>query len=274
MSFFNKSQTKKIISFALEAGEIAVDFFNKKNFETRKKADNSKVTCADIAVSKFLHEKLTKEFPDIPVICEEGELRDFPEEIFWLVDPIDGTSSFASGNVEFSISIGLIVNKKPVFGLIYAPLFEDGKMVFSDENDQIILCDNLVKNKVLTLKTLKKSTSKLRIVTSKKTKDSAIRTYLSQIQPNFSDNFSVEKLSSAAIKFFRLLEGDADIYLNLHRCMEWDSAGGQALIELMNGKVKNLFFNQSKFTIGEDIFYKKSDFENHYFLAFVNDPKS
>jgi 3'(2'), 5'-bisphosphate nucleotidase len=272
MSFFNKSQTEKIVSFALKAGEIAVDFFNKKNFETRKKADNSQVTSADVAVSKFLYKKLTKEFPSIPVVCEEGELRDFQEEIFWLIDPIDGTSSFVSGSVEFSISIGLVINKKSVFGLIYAPLFENGKMVFSDEKNQIIFCDNLIKNKIL--RTPKKlPDSKLRIITSTQTKYQNIENYLSQIQPDFSGNFVVEKLSSAAIKFFRLLEGDADIYLNFHPCMEWDSAGGQALIELMNGKVKNLFFNQSKFTLGEDVFYKKLGFKNQGFLAFVNSPK-
>ena len=68
-SFFNKSQIEKIISWALEAGEIAALAFKDKNFSIEKKSDNSQVTTADIAVSNFLREKLNAEFPEIPVIC-------------------------------------------------------------------------------------------------------------------------------------------------------------------------------------------------------------
>jgi 3'(2'), 5'-bisphosphate nucleotidase len=105
----------------------------------------------------------------------------------------------------------------------------------------------------------------LRIITSSRTKNSDIETYLAQFHPEFSQNFSVEKLASA-IKFFRILEGDADLYLHFRKSMEWDSAAGQALVELLGGKVKNLFFNQKKFAIGEYLSYKKPNFENSPFV--------
>jgi 3'(2'), 5'-bisphosphate nucleotidase len=284
MSFFHQSQTKKIISFALTAGEIATKFFLEKNFEIKKKSDGSQVTSADVAVSEFLREKLAQEFPQIPVICEEGDLRE-AGDIFFLIDPIDGTSSFIANSVEFAINIALVQNKKAIFGLIYAPLFEGGKMIFSDENDKVKISSSLKRSSedLMSFSSdveLMGSSARLRrprmtglqIITSSRSKDSDIQTYLAQSHPEFLQNFSVEKLASA-IKFFRILENDADLYLHFRRSMEWDTAAGQALIELLGGKVKNLFFNQSKSEIGEDLIYKKPDFENQPFVASLTDLK-
>jgi 3'(2'), 5'-bisphosphate nucleotidase len=92
---------------------------------------------------------------------------------------------------------------------------------------------------------------------------------MAQICPKFSQNFTTEKLSSA-IKFFRLLEGDADLYLHFRPSMEWDTAAGQALVELMNGQVKTLSFNHEKISIDENLLYQKPDFTNQSFIAFIN----
>jgi 3'(2'), 5'-bisphosphate nucleotidase len=257
---FSESQTKKIISFALEAGEIATKFFRGKNFTVAKKPDGTNVTSADIAVSNFLYENLSREFPEIPIICEEQNLREVEGEIFFLIDPIDGTSSFIKGSGEFSINIALIQNKKPVFGLIYAPLFEGGKMFFSNHENKIIDKNGKI------LQAPYPDKSRLRIVASARAKDDDIKNYVKQIHPDFLETFELEKLSSS-VKFFRLLEGKADLYLHLRQSCEWDIAAGHALIKLMNGKVKNLNFNQGKFSIGEELVYKKPDFENKFFIA-------
>ena len=52
--------------------------------------------------------------------------------------------------------------------------------------------------------------------------------------------------------------------------MEWDTAAGQALIELMGGKVKNLFSNEGVFLVGEKVNYNKLNFANQPFIASVN----
>lgn len=265
-SFFSQSQSEKIASLAYEAGEIAAQSFKSKNFTVEKKFDDSQVTSADIAVSKFLREKLTQEFPQIPIICEEGDLREISEEVFFLIDPIDGTSSFISSSEEFSVNIALIKNKKAIFGLIYAPLFEGGKMIFSNHENKIIGRNFVGEEKVL--EAFEIDISMLRIITSARTKDEDIENYIAQIHPEFSQNFIVEKLSSA-IKFFRLLEGKANLYLHFRPSMEWDTAAGQALVELMNGKVKKLFFNQNAVEIGENLDYKKPHFANKAFVAII-----
>ncbi|MBP7709783.1 MAG: hypothetical protein KA100_01780 [Rickettsiales bacterium] len=265
-SFFSKNQIEKIVSIALEAGEIAALAFKEKNFTIKKKSDHSQVTSADIAVSKFLHDKLSQEFSQIPIICEEGDLREISDEVFFLIDPIDGTSSFVSDSVEFSVNIALVKDKKAIFGLIYAPLFEGGRMIFSNHKNQIIDRDFNGEQKILNATEL--DLSELRIITSARTKDVDIANYIEQIHPDFSQNFVVEKLSSA-IKFFRLLEGKSNLYLHFRPSMEWDTAAGQALVELMDGKVKKLFFNQNEIEIGENLDYKKPNFANKAFVAII-----
>jgi 3'(2'), 5'-bisphosphate nucleotidase len=265
MSYFTKSQIEKIVSCAFMAGEIAENFQKFGDFLIMKKPDGSSVTTADIAVSEFINQKLSEEFPEIMIICEEGKIRD-SVNLFWLIDPIDGTDSFMKGNSQFAINIALIKDKKPVFGLIYAPSFEGGKMIFSDHENNIVLENKLRQRKILKAQKFEKD--KLRIITSIRTKDVDIDNYISQFYSDFANNIVVEKLSSA-VKFFRILENDADLYLHFRPSKEWDIAAGQALIVLMEGKVKKLISNGNSFVIGEDMDYQKPDFYNQSFVSFV-----
>lgn len=265
MAFFSEKQTENIVSIAIKAGEIATSFFQEKTFLVSKKSDNSQVTSADIAVSKFLRDELSKEFGDIPIICEEGDLRDISGEIFFLIDPIDGTSSFVSGSCEFSINIALVKNNEAIFGLIYAPVFEGGKMIFSDHQNQVVIRNLNGEQRPIKSNNFAKNAG-LKIITSARTKDVDIIKYVNQIHSKDQQNFVVERLSSA-IKFFRLLEGEANLYLHFRPSMEWDTAAGQALVELNNGKVKKLFFNQDEISIGESLEYKKLNFTNGAFVA-------
>jgi 3'(2'), 5'-bisphosphate nucleotidase len=267
MSFFTKEQIAEIVIIANYAGEIAKESFLKKNFTITTKADGSCVTSADIAVSKFIKSHLNKIFPDIAVICEEGDEKKVADEIFFLIDPIDGTSSFISNSIEFSINIALIKNKKAIFGLIYAPLFDGGKMVFCNEKNQVVSKILNEEKKILSSKF--KKNKKLRIITSPRSKDTDVINYMSQFYPNITNNIAIEKLSSA-IKFFSILENKSDLYLHFRPSMEWDTAAGQALVELMGGKVKNLFFNQENFFIEGDLTYKKPYFKNSAFVVKIH----
>lgn len=270
-SFFNKTQINKIVNFAIDAGKIAVESFEKKNFSVTRKPDGSKVTSADIAVSEFLREKLSQEFPQIAIICEEGDLRHISSDSFFVIDPIDGTSSFVSGSVEFAINIAVVQGDKAVFGLIYAPLFDDGKMAFTDESSQVTLLsgDFFQGNRQILQKDDSLGKEELNIITSARSSEEDILSYVEQFYPKRMNDFSVTKISSAA-KFIHLLENPSSIYVHFRPSMEWDSAAGQALIEVMGGKVKNISFNQGKFLVGSDLQYKKKDFANHPFVASIN----
>jgi 3'(2'), 5'-bisphosphate nucleotidase len=264
-NYLSQQQINEIFQLAIEAGDIAKQAFLTKNFKIFNKNDGSKVSSADIEISKIIQQKISQIAPNIPIVCEEGDVRNFEGEIFFLIDPIDGTSSFINNNVEFCINIALIKGLKPIFGLIYAPLFEGGKMIFNNYENNIILY-NHSENKNLIINKVNYNENSLNIITSSRSKDEDVRIYVAQFYPQFINNFKVSKLSSA-IKFFKIIEGDANLYLHFRRSMEWDTASGQFLIYLCGAEIKTLKYQDSKFFLGEELQYKKNDFINSGFVV-------
>ena len=264
-NYLNQQQINEIFNLAINAGEIAKQAFLTKNFEIFNKEDRSKVSSIDIEISKLIQQKIPQIIPNIPIVCEEGEVRDFENDMFFLIDPIDGTSSFINNNIEFCINIALIKNKKPIFGLTYAPLFEGGKMIFNNHQNQIVLHKHN-ENKNFFLDKNIFSGDSLKIITSSRTKDEDVKIYIAQFYPQFINNFKVEKLSSA-VKFFRIIEGDANLYLHFRKSMEWDTASGHALLDLCGAKIKTLKNENQKFFLGEELQYKKNNFINSGFVV-------
>ena len=103
------------------AGVIALQYFGKITDADRSiKDDGSLLTVADLAVNTYILDALRKEFPEYPILSEE--VKGMPEgNSMWIVDPIDGTKNFSSGNPYFGISIGLIVDGVPEVGVVYSP---------------------------------------------------------------------------------------------------------------------------------------------------------
>src|SRR5437016_13131119 len=93
-----------------------------------RKADQSPVTAADRQSEEIILAGLARVAPGVPVIAEEevaaGRIPDI-SGAFFLVDPLDGTKGFIKGKPEFTINIGLIEARRPVFGLLYAPALAD-----------------------------------------------------------------------------------------------------------------------------------------------------
>ena len=60
----------------------------------------------------------------MPVVSEEAlcdwQGKDAPQE-FFLVDPLDGTTEFVAGRLEYTVNIALVRNGIPVAGLVAAP---------------------------------------------------------------------------------------------------------------------------------------------------------
>jgi 3'(2'), 5'-bisphosphate nucleotidase len=256
MNILNQSQIKSIVKIALEAGEIAMSYFGGDNLNISKKSDDSPLTIADSLISKLIFEHLRTITPKIPVICEEGENRDFGDGTFWLIDPIDGTSSFAIGDPEFTINIGLIKNKKPIFGLIFAPAISGLPFYYTDENGSLVRY--FVEEQKREIFVAKKRAKKdFIVIASKRSSDSDIINYFSS-QKKLAKPLNIYKVSSS-LKFIYLIAGKADLYLHLRKSMEWDIAAGQALLEAAGGRIVNL--DGSKFL------YEKFGLKNQPFLA-------
>ncbi len=80
------------------------------------------VTDVDRQVENFIKTKIAESFPDHAILAEEsGVSKEHDSEFLWIIDPIDGTTSFVHDMPIYSVSIGLHRNGKPYAGVIYAP---------------------------------------------------------------------------------------------------------------------------------------------------------
>ena len=257
------TQINQIVELAYEAGEIAKKYFFAKNFTQQKKPDGSCLTSVDLLLSEFLATNLAKIVKNIPIICEENSLRNQKLNRFFLVDPIDGTSQFASGNWQFCINIALIDNALPVFGLIYAPLFElpqQGAMVYN-VNRKLFLNNQPAK-------IAKKNTTKLNIIASPRASLLDIAKFVAVFYPEFLQNYSVTPLASA-VKFVQLLLGEENFYLHLRPSMAWDIASGHCLLQTnyddcLFALPKNNFEKKQAL---ESLKYNSESLENSYFFV-------
>jgi myo-inositol-1(or 4)-monophosphatase len=107
----------------VEAGRIAMRFFRQKH-ERWEKSPGQVVTEADIAVDRFLHAELRRGHAAgdgwLSEETEDDRVR-LERRRVWVVDPIDGTRSFAEGTPEFTISVALLVDGAPALGFVLNP---------------------------------------------------------------------------------------------------------------------------------------------------------
>lgn len=235
---------------AKRAGSLIMRYYN-EGFATRQKDDASPVTDADVAANQLIVEALRLLTPGIPIIAEEDETLDSTtQECFWLVDPLDGTRAFVRGEPEFTVNIGLIYQKKPVLGVIYAP-------------PQDLLYSGLVgqgawrqsgnaPQEAIEVRTPAKDG--LVVVRSKSHPSAATEAYLKTL------HIKEMRAGSSSIKLCMVAEGSADIYPRLGRTMEWDTAAGHAILTAAGGSVKT--------TDGATLSYGKPGFENPHFIAY------
>ena len=117
-----KRIVEDLIQTFLDAGKISLDL-RKKGLTKEIKSDNTPVSNGDLEVNKILSKKILSLTPNIPIVSEETSENKSKNNLenFWLIDPIDGTYDYINDLDEFTINAGLIIQKKPVAGLIYAP---------------------------------------------------------------------------------------------------------------------------------------------------------
>jgi myo-inositol-1(or 4)-monophosphatase len=86
-----------------------------------RKEDGTLVTEADRWADREIRDAIASVFPDHGVLTEETE-HIFPDRDWcWIVDPIDGTTNFTRGIPIWGISLGLLYQGTPVFGLVHLP---------------------------------------------------------------------------------------------------------------------------------------------------------
>src|SRR4051812_5088956 len=79
----------------------------------------------DVRSQKTIERILRKDYPDIPILGEEGLIGNIKEQTRWVVDPIDGTVNFAHGIPHVCVSIALHQNQESVVGVVYDPFVDE-----------------------------------------------------------------------------------------------------------------------------------------------------
>ncbi len=117
-------EKRAVIDLAKFAGKKIMTIYA-QDFDVDYKDDSSPLTQADLASHHCIVDGLSELTPDIPVLSEESsqseKINRMSWEAYWLIDPLDGTKEFVKKNGEFTVNIALVVNHKPIFGVVYAP---------------------------------------------------------------------------------------------------------------------------------------------------------
>jgi len=124
---------------AREAGELALTYF-RKDPKTWPKGETSIVSEADIALDRLLAERLLTARPDYGWLSEEtvDDPAQRARHRVFVVDPIDGTKGFLAGGNEWTISLAVVEEGRPVAAALFAPVLETmfeavvGKGAFRD----------------------------------------------------------------------------------------------------------------------------------------------
>jgi myo-inositol-1(or 4)-monophosphatase len=107
-------------------GDLALEA-SKRPVKSWVKAQNSPVSEVDLAVDTLLKTRLAAIMPEAAWLSEETE--DDPARLaarrIWVVDPIDGTRAFLAGRPDWTVSVALVEEGRPIVAALYAPATEE-----------------------------------------------------------------------------------------------------------------------------------------------------
>lgn len=106
-------------ALALEAGEIMMKYF-RTGIDTQYKEDQTPVTLVDTEINSLVIRRVKEKYPGHGVLGEE-ESFNLNSDQLWVVDPLDGTPTFASGVPVFAFSLAYVEKGQPKIGVIYDP---------------------------------------------------------------------------------------------------------------------------------------------------------
>lgn len=250
-----KALLADVEAIARDAGrEIMKYYSGEKDAHVEIKGDGSPVTDADKAAEAIILPRLAALAPEIPILSEEaferGEIPDISGGTFWTVDPLDGTKEFTAKTGAFVVAISLVVDNKPVLGVIYHPAF--GVMYSSagagtatredaDGTRIALKADNVAKEEV-------------RAVMNEESVDMPlVKGYLST---QFGEAAKMD-FTPGMLRAAQVADNSADIsviypHRRSGRTKFWDVAPGHAIVEAAGGKVAGVD--------GKEITYDAKDY--------------
>lgn len=227
---------EQICKNAIEAAQKAGNFiaqerktFNTKTVET--KSFNQLVSYVDKTSEEMLVKNLAEILPEAGFITEEDTIATSEKPYMWVIDPLDGTTNFIHGIPVYSVSIGLLFERKPVLGVVYE--INRNEMFYAWQNGGAFL--NGEKIKVKENSELGKSL----LATGFPYYDFKIMDqYLNTLKYLMTNTQGMRRMGSAAVDLAYTACGRFDGFFE-YGLSPWDVAGGICLIQEAGGIVKD-----------------------------------
>ena len=260
----------KAYNAAVRAGAVILDIYKREDYHISLKNDQSPLTIADRRAHETIKEYLGS--TRIPILSEEGRELLYDErknwELFWLVDPLDGTKEFINGNNEFTVNIALMSDNEAVAAVVYVPYISrmfmavKGGGAYVKENvtasadsevDYASIGEGLISLPVAT-----KGNEPMQIAISRSHNTPETFAHIDAIRSCVPDLEVVEQGSS--YKFCMLAEGTVDYYVRTSNTYEWDTAAGELILEEAGGSTVAI-------DSGKHLAYNKELLNNPHFVA-------
>ena len=241
----------KAYNAAIRAGAAILDIYNSGGpIDVDIKSDRSPITVADRLAHSVIREYLGQ--TRIPLLSEEGREMLYAErkdwDLFWMVDPLDGTVEFIKGNGEFTVNIALMADNRPVFGVIYVPYrkriyFSDSDLgafrscnTEADPEAEYVYAEITAGAEALPLTDCRNRP--LKVAVSRSHSDGETARHLEELRKRHPDAEVLQQGSS--YKLCLIAEGSVDYYPRTTETYEWDTAAGESIIALAGGSIYSL----------------------------------
>jgi 3'(2'), 5'-bisphosphate nucleotidase len=202
----------------LRAGETILALAHGGAWEASNKADDSPLTHADLAANTILVQALRALTPETLIVSEETacDVAELPER-FWLVDPLDGTREFVSGNGEYTVNVALIEHGVPVLGVVHAPA--RGATYAAARGSGATRRDGGGEHAIRA-----RADGPLTVVASRSHPSPSLASFLAALPAH-----AVVELGSS-LKLCLVADGTAQLYARLGPTCSWDTAAAHAIV--------------------------------------------
>ncbi len=227
-------QAEQLAAAVREAGELALRKF-RAPLKSWTKSNASPVCEADIAVNELLKDRLPGAAQGFGWLSEETE--DDPRRLqarrLWIVDPIDGTRAYIGGRPDWSISVALVEQGRPVIAAIFAPF--DNEMFLATAGAGATLNGSPI------------ATSTGALEGARVAGPAGYLKWLQAVEPSF---VAQPKVHSLALRFARVAHGAIDAALASGNSHDWDLAAADLLVHEADGALTSftgqlLTYNQA-----------------------------
>ncbi len=213
----------KIIPIVKEAASLMV----RSGFDVMEKGSVvNLVTSSDLAVQRFLVERLSVLLPGSGFLCEEDDLGDISHEYVWIIDPIDGTANYARGIQDCCVSVALSKDGEVVAGVVYSPW--RGELYWAEKGAGAFLDGRPIK-----VSDRPFSDGILCTAMSAYRKDLA-KTCYDIIFDIYMRSNDFRRFGSAAVELCMMAAGKIDLYFEM-RLQPWDYAAAGLILSEAGG---------------------------------------